>query len=69
MKSYAEFLRGYMGKKGVWHSSGDGGQYEFSIDDNGNDKLVDVGTDYAEFSVKYRHTLVPLNLLVVRIDK
>jgi len=68
MKSYVEFLRGHIGKNSFWQSSGEGGHYVFSIDDKGSDKLVDVGTDYAEFSVKYGHTLVPLSLLVVRIQ-
>jgi len=66
MKSYAEFLRGYISKSGCLIDSTQGGYYIFYIHDNGEEKLVDVGMDYAEFSGKYKHQLIPLSMLVVR---
>jgi len=66
MKSYAEFLRGYISKNGSLIDSTPGGYCIFYIQDKGDEKLVDVGIDYAEFSGN-RHILIPLNLLVVRI--
>lgn len=65
MKSYAEFLRGYISKNGyIYHHEG---HYCFLIEDKGTEKLVDVGIDYAEFSGEYKYRLVPLSLLVVMI--
>jgi len=64
MKSYAEFLKGYIGKNGSLVSSSVGGHYLFWIFDNGSEKLVDVGMDYAEFHEKDWHVFVPLSLLM-----
>jgi hypothetical protein len=67
MKSYTEFLKGCIGRNGSLIRSSVGGHYEFSIFDRGEEKLVDVGMDYAEFLEKDRHVFIPLSLLVVHI--
>jgi len=70
MKTYAEFLRGYLGKKGVLLSPGS--LWNFTVKksspDFGNAKLVDVGTDYAEFAVENCLYCIPLNLLVLKVE-
>lgn len=73
MKSYAEFLRGYIGKKGDLHAPEAGEQsFRFvlkkSTPDFGNTKLVDVGTDYAEFTIESGYRIVPLSLLVLVVE-
>lgn len=51
MKTYAEFLRGFIGKKGIL--SGIDGAWYFIINRPNTDaQLVDVGTDYAEFLIE-----------------
>lgn len=72
MKSYAEILRGnYLGKKGELITS----EYprwifviKKSSPDFGTAKLVDVGSDYAEFEVANGLRFVPLNLLVLEVE-
>jgi hypothetical protein len=72
MKSYAEFLRSnYLGKKGELITS----EYprwifviKKSSPDFGTAKLVDVGSDYAEFEVANGLRLVPLNQLVLEVE-
>ena len=74
MKTYAEFLRGYLGKKGelVTTPASEYPHWVFVIKkvapDLGTAKLVDVGTDYAEFAVGNGLRIVPLNLLVVNVE-
>jgi hypothetical protein len=69
MKSYSEFLRGYISKNGTLLALDVGGCYGFRIEDKGNEKLVDVGMDYAEFSTTYGCQFIPLSLLVVTIKR
>ncbi len=78
MNSYADLLKGLVGKEGRLYPS-EGG-YEFLIGATSGDilRIVDVGTDYVEFSgTRYIPlsngfsgcTYIPLNLLVVNIMK
>jgi len=71
MKSYAELLRGYIGKKGELGQQ-DEGYWVFFLQksalDVGKAKLIDVGTDFAEFSVANGFRFVPLNLLVLDVE-
>jgi hypothetical protein len=73
MKSYAEFLKWFIGRTGnLYATEADARYLHFVIKkaaaDFGNAKLVDVGTDYAEFSVANERRLVPLGLLVVEVE-
>jgi len=74
MKTYAEFLRGYAGKKGVLIEPGAGHHSHWtfvikkSSPDWGEVRLVDVGVDYAEFAVGNGFRFVPLNLLVFEAE-
>jgi hypothetical protein len=74
MKSYAEFLRGYLGKKGdlVAPPASESPHWVFIIKksspDFGSTKLVDVGTDYAEFAVGSGNRVIPLSLLVLDVE-
>ena len=74
MKTYAEFLRGYIGKKGSLGSPrvSESSHWTFvvkkSSPDWGEVRLVDVGVDYAEFAVENGFRFVPLNLLVLEIE-
>jgi hypothetical protein len=74
MKSYAEILRGsYLGKKGELISPASENPYwvfiiKKSSPDFGTAKLVDVGSDYAEFAVARGFRIVPLSLLVLEIE-
>ena len=73
MKSYAEFLRGYIGKKGDLRAPEAGEPcFRFFIKkstaDFGNAKFVDVGTDYAEFAIEGSYRFVPLSLLVLEVE-
>ncbi|MDZ7289794.1 MAG: hypothetical protein ONB44_06800 [candidate division KSB1 bacterium] len=74
MKTYAEFLRGYVGKKGDLVSSpaSEFPQWVFVIKkssaNDGAAKLVDVGMDYAEFAVGNGFRFVPLNLLTLEVE-
>jgi hypothetical protein len=73
MKSYAEFLRGYIGKKGDLRTpEADEQCFRFILKkspaDFGVAKLVDVGTDYAEFAIESSYRIVPLSLLVLVIE-
>jgi len=74
MKSYAEILKSsYIGRKGTLRVTHEAlPHYIFLIKksspDSGDDKLVDVGTDYAEFSWNNRQRFVPLNLLVLDVE-
>lgn len=64
MKTYAEFLRGFIGKKGCLDGIED--CWHFKINHpNPNSQLVDVGTDYAEFQWGVTQYFVPTSLLVV----
>ncbi len=70
MKSYAEYLRDLIGKKGSLDDF-DQGCYFFRIDIGNTDTLIEVGQDYAKFLVMAggvrEHRLVPLNMLSVWI--
>lgn len=70
MKTYAEFLRGYAGKKGELVSLSPLWIFVIkkSSPDYGTVRLVDVGNDYAEFAVGNGFRVVPLNLLVLEVD-
>jgi hypothetical protein len=73
MKSYTEFLRGYIGKKGHLYKPDAGWPYflfiiKKSAPDSDNAKLIDVGMDFAEFSVANGYRFVPLNLLVLDVE-
>lgn len=73
MKSYAEFLRGYIGKRGNLYAPEANARYlHFVIKkaaaDFGNAKLVDVGTNYAEFSVESGYRFVPLSSLILDVE-
>ena len=74
MKSYAEFLRGYVSKKGdlLAPRESEYPHWVFVIKksppDFGAAKLVGVGADYAEFEIGSGLRLVPLNLLVLEVE-
>lgn len=74
MKSYADFLRGYVGKRGglVAPRLGERSHWTFAIKksspETGEVKFVDVGLDYAEFAVGNGFRFVPLNLLVLEVE-
>ncbi len=74
MRTYAEFLRGYIGKKGdlITSPAFENPHWVFVIKksspDFGAAKLVDVGVDYAEFAVGKGHRFVPLSLLVLDVE-
>jgi len=75
MKSYAEFLRGFVGKRGNLHSPREAWPYYYFLfiikkptSDSGDAKLIDVGIDYAEFAVGNRIRIVPLNLLILDVE-
>jgi hypothetical protein len=73
MKSYAEFLRGYGGKKGeLSPPNSESSHWVFAVKksspDYGTSKLIDVGHDYAEFAVGSGVRVVPLNLLVLEVQ-
>jgi len=74
MKNYAEFLRGYAGKKGdlVSPPNSEYPHWVFVIKksspDYGAAKLVDIGNDYAEFAVGSGFRVVPLNLLMLEVE-
>lgn len=71
MKTYAEFLRGYVGKKGELMKSGES-YWLFAIKksspDWGTARLVDIGSDYAEFAVGNGFRIVPLSLLALDVE-
>jgi hypothetical protein len=74
MKTYAEFLRGYISKKGdlLAPSKSEHPHRVFVIKksppDFGAAKLVSVGADYAKFEIAKGLRLVPLNLLVLEVE-
>jgi hypothetical protein len=74
MKTYAEFLRGYVSKKGdlLAPRESEYPHWVFVIKkspaDFGAAKLVGVGVDYAEFEIDYGLRFVPLNLLVLEVE-
>lgn len=74
MKSYAEFLRGYVSKKGdlLAPRESEYPHWVFVIKksppDFGAAKLVGVGADYAEFEIGNGLRFVPLNLLVLEVE-
>jgi hypothetical protein len=74
MKSYAEILKSsYIGRRGTLYVKESISPHHVflikkSSPDSGDDKLVDVGTDYAEFSWNNRQRFVPLNLLVLDVE-
>ena len=74
MKSYAEFLRGYISKKGDLLAPLESKypHWVFVIKkpfgDLGAAKLVSIGVDYAEFEVGNGLRFVPLNLLVLDVE-
>jgi hypothetical protein len=74
MKTYAEFLRGYISKKGDLLSPPESkySHWVFVIKKSPSDfdaaKLVGVGADYAEFEVGNGLRFVPLNLLVLEVE-
>lgn len=74
MKTYAEFLRGYVSRKGDLLAPPES-QYPHRVFvikkspfDFGTTKLVGVGADYAEFEVGNGLRLMPLNLLVLEME-
>lgn len=74
MKTYAEFLRGYISKKSDLLSppKSEYPHWVFVIKklppDFGTAKLVSVGADYAELEVSKGLRSVPLNLLVLEVE-
>lgn len=64
MKTYAESLRGFVGKKGYLTKTYD--SWHFQIHASSQiAQLIDIGTDYAEFSMDAKQYFIPLDLLVV----
>lgn len=74
MKTYAEFLRGYVGKKGELMKPANVEQpcWLFAIKRSspewGTARLVDIGSDYAEFAVGNGFRIVPLSLLALDVE-
>lgn len=68
MKSYAEVLRGYVGKKGDLHTRE--GMYHFIVKKSGagSVKLVEAGADYAEFVLEKSSRFIHVSRLVVEIE-
>ncbi|MCG3120226.1 MAG: hypothetical protein ALAOOOJD_02853 [bacterium] len=74
MKTYAEFLRGYIGKKGelMKPTGGEQSYWLFAVKkpspEWGTAKLVDLGVDYAEFAVGNGFRIIPLSVLVLDVE-
>jgi hypothetical protein len=71
MKNYAALLKDYTGKKGELSQQDNGWIFSLqtSAPNNGKTKLIDVGTDYAEFTfVNGYRRFIPLNLLVLDVE-
>lgn len=68
MKSYAEVLRGYVGKKGELHTRD--GMYHFIVKKSGNGsvKLVEAGADYAEFALEKGYRFIHVSRLILEVE-